>query len=564
MKKLAIIIFSFLAMISINQPFALAQTKAFPGAEGAGQYTTGGRGTPNTPTTVFAVTNLLDDGSVGSLRHAITASATYRTIIFRVSGTIHLNSKLDIKDNTTIAGQTAPGGGICLADYPVVISGDNVILRYLRCRLGDKNQNKGKVNGSGNDDALGNLGNKNIIIDHCSVSWSNDEALTVYRGDSVTLQWNIISEPLNYSYHFETGDTDYERHGYGGIWGGRHFTGHHNLFAHLKSRVPRFSGTYNGVADTGDFRNNVLYNWEINNIYGGEGGHYNIVNNYYKQGVNTSTSSKRRYQIAESDSTTSQPYAKYYITGNYMTGSTTNTNNNWKGVVMQSGNLADTVKAKVSVPYNLPALASETSAIQAYDDVLQNAGAILPQRDTLDQRIVNDVKNGTGHIIDVQGGFSHGTAYALTVNAWPTLASTTPPLDTDGDGMPDSYELANGLNPNNASDRNNRNSDGYTALEVYLNSITATVTTAISPKIIDLGMGIYPNPTASILTLNHVKAANGAHINIINLEGKVMLTQQVQQGSLTEEIDVSSLKAGYYILTFSNANKSGSIAFIKH
>ncbi|MBK8042164.1 MAG: hypothetical protein IPK21_05590 [Haliscomenobacter sp.] len=170
-----------------------AQLPAFPGAEGYGKYASGGRGTLATPTTVFEVTSLEDINTPGTLRNALSAPATYRTVVFRVAGTIRLKSKLSIPANTTIAGQTAPGGGICLADHPVVISGDNVILRFIRVRMGDRYQNKGKVDGSGGDDALGNLGNKRLIIDHCSVSWSSDEALTIYRGDSVTLQWNIIS-----------------------------------------------------------------------------------------------------------------------------------------------------------------------------------------------------------------------------------------------------------------------------------------------------------------------------------------------------------------------------------
>ena len=470
----------FAIIFSLNQ--AIAQVKSFPGAEGAGATTTGGRGTLAIPTTVYEVTNLNDDTNPGSFRYAVsTGTATYRTVVFRVSGTIHLTSKLSIKGNTTIAGQTAPGGGICLADHPVSIGGDNVILRYIRCRLGDKNQNKGKVDGSGGDDALGDLGHKNIIIDHCSVSWSSDEAFTVYRGDSVTLQWNIISEPLNYSYHFETGDTDFEYHAYGGIWGGVNATFHHNLFASMKSRTPRFSGSYNGIADSCDFRNNVIYNWGINNVYGGEGGFYNVVKNYYKPGP--STTSRNTQFVGVDYSTTAPPhnYAKYYLTGNYITSSATNTASNWKGVTMKSLLLSDTVLSKMTSPLNLPALASETSAAQAYIDVLAGAGASLPNRDTLDQRIVNDVKNGTGRLIDVQGGFPHGTAYALTISAWPTLDSTTPPVDTDHDGMPDAYETANGLDPNNAADRNNRNTDGYTVLEVYINSITGDIGTNSNP-----------------------------------------------------------------------------------
>ena len=191
--------------------WASAQQIAFPGAEGAGAFATGGRGTATVPTTVYEVTNLNDDNLPGSFRYAVTNNspvALYRTIVFRISGTIHLNSALAInRANTTIAGQTAPGDGICVADYPVSISNDNVIVRFMRFRMGDKNQNKGMVNGSGSDDTFGSLGRKNLIIDHCTMSWSSDEACTIYRGDSTTLQWNIISEPLNYSYHFETGDT---------------------------------------------------------------------------------------------------------------------------------------------------------------------------------------------------------------------------------------------------------------------------------------------------------------------------------------------------------------------
>jgi pectate lyase len=271
-----------LVLLSAVLQKLVAQQPAFPGAEGAGMYTSGGRGTTATPTTVFEVTSLLDDGSVGTLRYALNASGTYRTIVFRVSGTIHLNSKLNIRSNTTIAGQTAPGDGICVADYPTVISGDNVIVRYMRFRMGDKNQNKGMVDGSGGDDAFGALGPSNLIIDHCSVSWSDDEALTIYRGDNLTIQWCFITEPLNYSYHFETGDADYEHHGYGGIWGGKRSTFHHNLLADCRNRNPRFDGIRNNTEENCDYRNNVIYNWGINTVYGGEGGHYNIVNNYYK------------------------------------------------------------------------------------------------------------------------------------------------------------------------------------------------------------------------------------------------------------------------------------------
>jgi hypothetical protein len=456
-----------------------AQQVAFPGAEGAGKFAIGGRGTSTTATTVFEVTNLTDVNSPGSLRYAISASATYRTIVFRVSGTIHLTSKLNIKANTTIAGQTAPGEGICVADFPTVISGDNVIVRYMRFRMGDKNQKKTDTNGnpidgSGGDDSFGGTDVSNIIIDHVSVSWSDDEALTIYRGDNITVQWSFITEPLNYSYHWESGDTDWEHHGYGGIWGGKRASYHHNLLAHCQSRNPRFAGisTYSpatiGIENV-DLRNNVIYDWGINTVYGGEGGNYNVVNNYYKYGP--STSSSVRYRIANPSFSSTVTYGKWYVNGNFVDGSATNTNYNWKGVTMQ-GASADTALAKVTTAFDLGYPVTTHSAQDAYEYVLQGSGCTLPARDTLDQRIVLDVRNRTGHIIDVQGGYPHGTAYTSTVNAWPALASTAAPADDDHDGMPNSYETNNGLNPADASDRGLFAANGFTNLENYLNSLT--------------------------------------------------------------------------------------------
>ena len=246
-----------------------AQLPAFPTAEGAGKFTTGGRGSSSTPPKIFEVTTLADDASSattpGTFRYACTnnsPSAPNRIIVFRVSGTIHLYASLSLtRANTTIAGQTAPGEGICIADYPVYIGANNMIIRYLRFRLGDKTQLKTTpancglpvppftnnpscvptatgTNPSGADDAFGDngAGRQNIIIDHCTAGWSDDESLTIYKGDNVTVQWCMIAEPLNYSYHVESGDNDYEQHAYGGIWGGAHASFHHNLIAHIKGR----------------------------------------------------------------------------------------------------------------------------------------------------------------------------------------------------------------------------------------------------------------------------------------------------------------------------------------
>ncbi|WP_315817299.1 pectate lyase [Paraflavitalea speifideaquila] len=407
----------------------MAQSIAFPGAEGFGRYATGGR-----EGKVFIVSNLEDAGP-GSLREAVTAKMP-RIIVFAVSGTIHLNSRLNIAPNVTIAGQSAPGDGICLADYPVLLAGDNIIIRYLRFRMGDKNQRGGMVDGNGADDALGGTRRKHIIIDHCSLSWSTDEVLSVYAGDSSTLQWNLIAEPLNYSYHFETGDKDYEHHGYGGIWGGRHLSAHHNLLAHCNSRTPRFDGIRNAPEENVDYRNNVIYNWGHNNTHAGEGGRYNIVNNYYKYGP--STGSKVKFQLLNPFKGKEIPFGKFYVAGNYVDGAADITANNWLGVKVGDGK-EDIAIARLDAPFDHVAI-NQQSAEEAYKSVLQKAGANLPVRDTMDQRIIKSVKDRTGAFVDVQGGFPHGTAYELTTGAWPVLKTTTAPQDTDKDGMPDAWE----------------------------------------------------------------------------------------------------------------------------
>lgn len=469
---------TLLAILVLYTNVAEAQLKAFPTAEGAGKFVTGGRGSVSTAPTVYEVTNLTDVNTAGSFRYACTNGSAARIVVFRVSGTIHLTSALTLKANTTIAGQTAPGEGICIADKPVILGGNNIIVRYMRFRLGDKYQNLGMVNGSGDDDAFGDNGNgrQKIIIDHCTAGWSDDEAFTIYSGDSVTVQWCMITEPLNYSYHFESGDTDFEQHAYGGIWGGRHATFHHNLIAHIKGRGPRFDGIRNITGDSADFRNNVIYNWMDYNTNGGEGGAYNIVNNYYKYGPSTTNSAtagvNRRNMLInpyKQASGPAIPYGKYYLTGNYCDNSAAVTANNWSGAAMNGGSLADTTQSKVLTPFNAVPIPTET-ALEAYVSVLAGAGCVLPNRDTLDQRIVNDVKNRTGKLIDVQGGYPHGTPYASTVDAWPALASGTAQTDTDHDGMPDNWETARGLLPANAADRNGYiTANGYNNLENYIN-----------------------------------------------------------------------------------------------
>ncbi len=453
-------IFVFALCIFTN--VLIAQSIAFPTAEGFGKYATGGRGGE-----VIKVTNLNDDGP-GSFRNAVSQKKS-RIVVFEVSGTIHLQSKVSILGNVTIAGQSAPGDGICIADQSVGLGGDNIIVRYMRFRLGDKFQNKGKVDLSGDDDAFGGNRHNNIIVDHCSMSWSNDEVFSIYGGDSTTLQWNLIAEPLNYSYHFEKGDADFEKHGYGGIWGGSHLSAHHNLFAHCVSRNPRFNGARLGAGDEFvDFTNNVIYNWEHNSVYGGEDGKYNMINNYYRPGPSTSTNVNRR--IVNPTTNETRGLGEFYVKGNFVDGNENVSNNNRLGI---------DVDPKISAAQKMNAIKDkpfETVAINiqnpkaAYIAILNHVGASY-KRDTMDQRIIQDVVQRRGVIIDVQGHYPHGTAYEKTMSAWPSL-NTYPSLkDSDNDGMPDSWEIKMGLDPNKMDDKNYGLSKQYTNIEMYLNSI---------------------------------------------------------------------------------------------
>lgn len=416
-----------------------AQSIAFPGAEGFGKFATGGRGGK-----VIIVTNLNDSGP-GSLREAIREKGP-RIITFAVAGTIALESNLPIDDgDVTIAGQSAPGDGICIKNYPFRISADNVIIRYMRFRLGDEK----KVE----DDAFKGNKNSNVIIDHCSVSWSTDECASFYHNSNFTMQWCIISESLKNSVHHKGA------HGYGGIWGGTGVSFHHNLFAHHTSRNPRFSGsatTPNTEDELVDFTNNVIYNWGDNSTYGGEKGKYNMINNYYKAGPATIDSKKDRIVNP------SEPYGEFYVTGNVVTASEEVTANNWNGGVQCDSPEA----AKAEKPFDVIRLGQIQSAETAYQSVLKNAGASYC-RDAVDARIVEEVENGTATfgengIIDSQS----------EVGGWPELKAKKAPKDTDQDGMPDKWEKKHQLNPKDRSDAAAFSlSETYTNIEVYLNEL---------------------------------------------------------------------------------------------
>jgi len=438
-----------------------AQPTAFPGAEGGGKYTTGGRGGK-----VLFVDNLNDKGP-GSLRKAVEARGP-RTVIFRISGTIELEKPIYIKnDSITIAGQTAPGDGICLKNYGIEIEADEVILRYLRVRPGDE---------SGEQmDAISGTWHKNIIIDHCSFSWSNDETASFYNNRHFTMQWCIISESLNKSNHIKG------EHGYGGIWGGYDASFHHNLICDHTSRNPRFCGSRysnNPREEMTDFRNNVIYNWGNNSVYGGEEGYYNMVNNYYKPGPATGKSSRKRlleltlqfFDPRHNKDTLGAGW--FYIKGNVMEGSGEVTRNNWKHGVQGEG-VDDAVKqeSKLCRPVRYTKVRT-TGAGAAFRSVLRDAGASL-HRDAVDRRVVEEALSGTETLGETFRGGGKGIIDSpLAVGGWPLLSSQSAPPDRDNDGMPDDWEVAKQLDPDNPLDQVLFTlSKQYTNIEVYLNKL---------------------------------------------------------------------------------------------
>jgi len=447
-----------------------ALTPAFPGAEGGGMYTSGGRGGA-----VYYVNTILDNSvgnsatHEGSLRWCLSQTGK-RTILFKVSGVITLTSQLTIsKGDVTIAGQTAPGDGICMRDYTTYVGSNNVIIRYMHFRLGDVALQE--------NDAIWGREQSDIMLDHCSMSWCVDECASFYSNKNFTMQWCMLGESLRVSIH------DKGTHGYGGIWGGENATYHHNLLIHHDSRNPRFNGwkrsglNYSSTIaeERMDYRNNVVYNWGANSTYGGESGHYNMVNNYYKYGPATSPKSRLVQADIDAGTTIILPrYGKYFLSGNYVFGYPNITADNKQGLYNKTGFVNDSVL--VSTPFACYPVTTH-SAEKAFEKVLAFAGCSL-KRDTIDRRYASEARSGSYTFTGSKGATKGLIDTQADVGGWPAYNSTTAPVDTDIDGMPDAWEVANGLNPNNAADGNafTLSSEGYTNLEVYLNSLVGTIT----------------------------------------------------------------------------------------
>ena len=460
--------------------------RAFPGAEGGGMYTTGGRGGK-----VIHVTNLNDKGT-GSLRAAIETSGA-RTIVFDVAGTIELASDLKItKGDVTIAGQTAPGDGICIKNYATNINADNVIIRFVRFRLGDEgNWSEADINNhkADGEDCIWGRYHKDIILDHCSMSWSIDETASFYANANMTLQWSIIAESMKKCRLHSKGD-----HGYGGIWGGKDASFHHNLLAHHSNRTPRFDHTYlyegNGKSTATyrgnvDYRNCVNYNGQGNGCYGGEGGNFNMVNNYYKN------TGKKYFIEADGGYVTggtqyAYDWAHLYLSGNYNSDGSSDKYPDgvyWKKAYDAYSLSYDGHVLSSALPIHgkdgADAYVSTHTASGAYSAVCSYAGASL-RRDAVDKRIVTGVKSGTGRIInnidDIKDEYG---------SAWPVLTATDAEkaavADADGDGIPDAIETAWGLDKNNAQDGAAKSLDKngrYTNLEMYLHYLVREVVSA--------------------------------------------------------------------------------------
>jgi hypothetical protein len=419
---------------------------AFPGVEGFGHYTVGGRGGK-----VLEVTNLNDAGP-GSFRAAVRAKGP-RTVVFRVSGTIALESERKIREPfLTIAGQTAPGDGLCLKKYQVSFDTSQVIMRYVRFRPGDE---KGKE-----QDGFSGAGD-HIVIDHCSASWSVDETFSINQASNLTVQGCLVSESLYHSLHKKG------NHGYGGLWGGPGGSWPHNILPHHSSRNPRAPGE----VDSGlmDYRNNVIYNWGFNSAYGGELWPRNWSTTYDKSGPATDDNVRRRIFLQK------DPRGKMYAAGNFVAGFPAISADNGKGGIDFAADGEATEKTlRVAQPFVVAPVTTQPAEV-ASARVLAQAGASRV-RDAVDRRVIEEIRTGTAKFgASYKGGGKGIIDSQREVGGWPELRSLPAPTDSDHDGMPDAWELARGLNPPDPADgAQAAQPGGYTNLEFYLNSLVSS------------------------------------------------------------------------------------------
>lgn len=507
-------------MTAVLMVTAQQRLLAFPGAEGYGKYATGGRGGK-----VYYVTRNDDctDGNLveGTLRWALrSGDNTPRTVLFNTHGTIYLTSKLKMNHpNVSILGQSAPGGGICLAGYPLCITTNNVVIRYLRFRAGDVP-----------DKSLTGLDMENcrqVMLDHCSITWSMEECLTAYDTDSTTVQWCIIGEGL-YNSKNSKGVRAYATQ-----WGGEHSTMHHSLITNSHSRSPRFNGVRSqsnpdahDLMVESEFVNNVVFNWSgYNSIYGGENASTRsdaysrvyMVNNYYRPGPSTrQNTNSRRYFVSASGRSISE-VGQWYLKGNKfeIDSKFAPSSKVWSRAELEKVNAdnfygfaandssramnfwsvspSDELVSKAlltETDYTLTLPVSET-ADEAYVKVTNMAGASLPRYDEVDQRLLDEAAGRRDPqfagpslpdepgIIDSPSDIQLAAHDTFTVAG---VAQTNYPclgmregdrwaVDTDGDGLPDSYEAEQGLNPVDGTDAARSASNGYTYLENYLNGL---------------------------------------------------------------------------------------------
>lgn len=432
---------------------------AFPTAEGYGRHASGGRGGR-----VIEVTNLNDSGP-GSLRAAVEAEGP-RTVIFNVSGLITLESRLIVRrtnSNLTIAGQTAPGKGICIRKYNFgMLGATNVIVRYVRVRPGN-------ISGA-TLDGMGMASSDHCIIDHCSISWTLDEAFSSRGAKNITLQRTLISEALNQAGHrkYPPGT----QHGYAASIGGDIGSFHNNLLAHCAGRNWSLAG---GLDKQGfytgrlDIRNNVVYNWKHRTTDGGAH-EVNFVNNYYKPGPST-----QRFHALNAQYAGFRGTQQYYFAGNVMPGYFDLTNQAAGRIASteRGGTLPSEYSPWVTEPFFESYVKTKT-ARETYEDVLANVGCNFPELDTHDRRIIEEVRQGTAKFKGSKTGLPGLPDSQDDVGGWEDYPIVHRPAnwDSDHDGMPDHWEKSHELNPNDPADGNqDLNGDGYTNLEKYLNSL---------------------------------------------------------------------------------------------